>query len=73
MDGAALPSWITYTSSGTYIQQVQFDPTYAELGTHTVMATFTPLFGDPVRYAAFEITVECQVTGFMLPTAPVGT
>lgn len=71
VSGAALPAWVTYTTSGTTAQPVNFDPTYTEIGVHDFLATFTPTYGAPVQYTAFTITVQCLVTGFMLPTAPL--
>jgi hypothetical protein len=70
VSGTALPAWITYSSSGTKAQPVTFDPTYAEIGTHTVKATYTPTYGTALTFTAYTITVQCQVTAWVLPTPP---
>ena len=69
--GVALPSWITYTSSGSTTQPITINPpdgTY--VGTHTLFATFTSTHGADPTYNAFVFSVTCQVASFALPSNP---
>ena len=69
--GVTLPSWITYTSSGSTVQTVTFDPPDGDyIGTHTVLALFTSTHGADPQYTAFVVTVTCEVASFSLPSNP---
>jgi hypothetical protein len=68
--GAALPAWVSFTTSGTAAQTVTFSPTYAEIGTHEIIAIFTPDHGSAARYTAMRLTVECTITAFTKPSNP---
>ena len=69
--GTTLPSWITYTSTGTSTQTVVIDPPDGTvIGSHTLFATFTSTHGADPFYTAFTFTVTCQVTSFALPSNP---
>ena len=69
-----LPSWITFTpvsidevySSST--QKINIDPSYAEIGTHIISATYTPVHGQPLTsFIVATITIECVVASFTKP------
>lgn len=66
-----LPSWITYTTTATKTQTIVISPTDgAQIGTHTLIATFTSTYGADPTYTAFVITVTCTVTSFTNPSNP---
>jgi hypothetical protein len=68
---AALPVWITYTSSGNKVQTISVAPTSgAHIGTHVLQATFTSDNGPDPTYTAFSFVVTCAVTGFTKPSNP---
>lgn len=69
--GTTLPSWITYTSSGTRTQSITISPPDGTvIGTHTLFATFSSTHGADPFYTAFVFTVTCEVTSFSLPSNP---
>lgn len=69
--GTTLPTWITYTSSGSASQTVTIAPTDGtHAGTHTLFATYTSTHGDDPTYTAFIFTVTCEVTSFAVPSNP---
>ena len=66
-----LPSWITFTSSGTTTQSVSINPTDGTVkGTHHLVAVFNPTNGNDYTYTALTFTVGCEVTSFSVSGAP---
>ena len=66
-----LPSWITFTSSGTTTQSVSINPTDGTVkGTHHLVAVFNPTNGNDYTYTALTFTVGCEVTSFTVSGAP---
>jgi len=63
----ALPAWITFVPSGASAQTLTIDPDYTNIGTHTLVATYTTTYGDDPYYEALEITVDCTVISFTKP------
>ena len=41
------------------------------IGTHSIIAVFTPKFGSAYTYTALTFAVNCEVTSFTKPSAPV--
>lgn len=69
--GVALPSWITFSSTGTSTQTITIAPTSGTLnGQHTLFATFTPTNGPEKTYTVMKFTVTCTITDYSLPSAP---
>ena len=76
-DGAALPSWITFTAEGADAEytastsSLNIDPTFAEIGTYTITVTYTPNNGSPLAdLTVINLTVECLVASFTKPANP---
>ena len=70
--GTTLPSWITFSSSGSSTQTVQIDPPDGSYmsQTHTLFATYTSTYGPDLTYTAMTITVICTITNYDMPTTP---
>ncbi len=69
--GAALPAWITFSSSGNNVQTITVTPpTGANNGIHALFATYTPTYGSPITYTVMRFTVTCTLTSYALPTTP---
>ena len=69
--GNALPNWITYTTTNSKVQTIVIAPTTGtQVGSHTILATFTSDNGPDPSYTAFVFTVTCAVTGFTKPADP---
>ena len=70
-DGSALPSWVTFTSTGNKVQTISLAPADGTaIGTHTIKVVFDPTNGSDVSYSALTVTVTCQVTSVTAPAAP---
>lgn len=76
LSGGALPSWITFTPVSTdevytsSTQAININPTYVEIGTHVISATYTPVHGQPLTsFTVATITVECAVASFTKPVS----
>lgn len=66
-----LPSWITFSSSGTTTQTVAITPPDGTVnGVHSLIAVFNPTNGADKTYTALTFTVTCQVASFTKPSAP---
>ena len=66
-----MPSWITFTSSGTETQTITLSPTDGTaIGTHDLRVIFTSTNGPDPEYIALTITVTCEVTSITPPSAP---
>jgi len=77
LNGAALPSWLTFTPLATdevfsdSTQIINANPTFAERGTHVIKATYTPTHGTAISdFTVATIIVECLVTSFANPANP---
>ena len=69
--GTSLPSWMTFTSSGTSSQTLSLAPTDGTaLGTHNIKVIFTSTYGPNPDYTALTIVISCQVTSITQPAAP---
>ena len=78
---AAKPSWITWppasdtdvnadnSSRDTKITITPPDGTVN--GNHNIKVTWTPTYGSAYTYIALTFKVDCQVTSFTKPSAPV--
>ena len=81
LDGVTLTdgSWITFASVGAdelysaSTQTVNVDPTYAEIGEHTLVVTWTTVDGEDVTYTALTLTIECEVASFTAPSQADGS
>lgn len=68
---AALPGWITFTSSGTLTQTVSITPADGTvIGTHSLIAVFNPTYGSDKTYTALTFTVGCEITSFTISGEP---
>lgn len=68
---AALPSWITFSSSGSTSQTVAINPPDGTvLGSHSLIAVFNPTNGADKTFTAYTFTVTCEVTSWTVPSAP---
>ena len=68
---AALPSWITFTSSGSTTQTIAITPVDGTVkGTHNIIAVFNPTNGADKSYTALTFTVGCEITSFAVSGAP---
>ena len=66
-----LPSWITFTSSGSTTQTVSINPPDGTVvGTHSLIAVFNPTNGSDKTFTALTFTVTCEVTSWTVPSAP---
>ena len=66
-----LPSWITFSSSGTTSQTVSINPTDGTVkGTHNLIAVFNPTNGLDKTFTALTFTVGCEITSFTVSGAP---
>ncbi len=77
LDGAALPSWITFTAEGADAEytastsSLNIDPTFAEIGTYIITVTYTPNNGSPLTdLTVINLTVQCLVASFTKPADP---
>jgi len=67
----SLPSWITFSSSGTTTQTVSITPPDGTVkGTHSIIAVFNPTNGSDKTYTALTFTVGCEVSSFSVSGAP---
>ena len=68
---AALPSWITFTSSTTTTQTVAINPPDGTVvGNHSIIAVFNPTNGADKTFTALTFSVTCEVTSWTVPSAP---
>ena len=68
---AALPNWITFSTSGTTTQTVSITPPDGTIkGTHSIVAVFNPTNGADKTYTALTFTVGCEVASFAVSGAP---
>ena len=68
---AALPGWITFTSSTTTTQTIVITPVDGAVkGTHNIIAVFNPTNGVDKTYTALTFTVGCEITSFTVGGAP---
>ena len=66
-----LPSWITFTSSGSTSQTVSINPTDGTVkGTHNLIAVFNPTNGNDKTFTALTFTVGCEITSFTVSGSP---
>ena len=66
-----LPSWITFTSSGSTTQTVSITPTDGTVkGTHNLIAVFNPTNGSDKTFTALTFTVGCEITSFAVSGEP---
>ena len=66
-----LPSWITFSSSGTTSQTVSINPPDGTVvGSHSLIAVFNPTNGNDYTFTALTFTVTCEVTSWTKPSAP---
>ena len=70
-NGSALPSWITYTTTNNMVQTIVIAPTAgSQVGSTTLLATYTSDNGPDPTYTAFVFSVTCAVTGITKPSNP---
>ena len=68
---AALPGWITFTSSTTTTQTIVITPADGAVkGTHNIIAVFNPTNGVDKTYTALTFTVGCEITSFTVSGEP---
>jgi hypothetical protein len=66
-----LPSWITFTSSGSTSQTVSITPADGTVkGTHNLIAVFNPTNGSDKTFTALTFTVGCEITSFAVSGEP---
>lgn len=69
--GTTLPSWITFSSTGTQTQTISVQPPDGSYnGSYKLFATYTPTNGSAKTYTAVQFTVTCTITSFTMPTTP---
>ena len=68
---AALPGWITFTSSGTFDQTIAITVADGTVkGTHSIIAVFNPLYGSDKTFTALTFTVGCEISSFTVSGEP---
>ena len=70
--GIALPSWITFSSTGSESQTITINPPDGSYnGVHTLFATFSATHGTGLAdYTALRFTVTCTLTSYTMPAVP---
>ena len=69
--GTTLPSWITFSSTGTSAQTISIaPPDGTKNGKHKLFATFTPDHGSPITYTVMHFEVTCTLTDYVMPSIP---
>lgn len=69
----AASQWIDFTDAASadydaLLQKIYINPTFAEIGTHALIVTWTPLNGAATVYTALTLTIECEITSWAAPT-----
>ena len=68
---ASLPNWISFTPSGSTTQTISINPPDGTaIGTHSIVANFSPYNGNDITYTALTFTVGCEITSFAVSGAP---
>ena len=74
------PNWITWPVNSNDINsdnsqrqtKITINPANGQvIGTHSIIAVWTPKFGSAYTYTALTFSVNCEVTSFTKPSAPV--